>query len=174
MQMVSPTEQSVQQVRNYDIFMDIDFTGLAYSGRVTVDLDTAGDVNLDAVGLKIKSVKRGNAALPFRHNGKTLEIQTGKFKGSLDVEFSGKVSDNFTGLYKASFGEGYILSTHLEAVSARKVFPCLDHPAYKAVFKLTVVTSPDLKVISNMPILSEETRAGRKVVAFDKTPKMST
>jgi tricorn protease interacting factor F2/3 len=174
MQVVTQTEQSVQQVRNYDLFLDIDFTGLAYTGRVTVDLDTAGDVSLDAVGLKIKSVKRGNTSVPFRHNGKTLEVQTGKFSGSLDVEFSGKVSENFTGLYKASFGDGYILSTHLEAVSARKVFPCLDHPAYKAVFKLTVVTGPDLKVISNMPILSEETRAGKKITAFDKTPKMST
>jgi tricorn protease interacting factor F2/3 len=174
MQVVSETEQAVQQVRQYDLFFDIDFTGLAYSGKVVVNLDTAGDVRLDAVGLQIKSVKHGDKSVPFKHDGKFLEIRTGRFSGPLDIEFSGKVSDSLTGLYKASFGDGYILTTHLEAVNARQVFPCLDHPAYKAVFKLVVSTSPNLNVISNMPIESENLRANKKITAFQQTPKMST
>lgn len=174
MQVVSETQETVQHVRRYDIFLDVDFAGLAYAGRVTVELDTMGDTTLDAVGLQIKSVKQGNKSIPFKHEANRLEIKTGKFNGPLDIDFNGKVSENFTGLYKASYGDGYILSTHLEAVQARKVFPCLDHPAYKAIFRLVVRTNPDLKVISNMPIESEDIRANKKTVAFEQSPKMSS
>jgi len=167
-------EKNVQQVREYDLLLDVDFVGLKYSGILTVDLESIGDVSLDAVGQQIKSVKSGGSKLPFEHPGKILEIQTGKFSGPLEIEFNGKISDNFTGFYKASFGEGYILTTHLEAVQARKVFPCFDHPAFKAVFKVRVRTDADLSVISNMPIESETKEGSRKTVAFKKTPKMST
>ena len=174
MQVASLTGQPVQLVRQYDLFFDIDFTGLSFTGKVTVDLDTTGDITLDAVGLQVKSVKHGNRNLQYKQTSNAVEIKTGKFSGPLDIEFNGKVSENFTGFYKASYGDGYILTTHLEAVQARKLFPCLDHPAFKAVFKLVVRTGPDLKVISNMPVESEEVRANKKVVSFKQTPKMST
>ncbi|OLE89676.1 MAG: hypothetical protein AUF79_11635 [Crenarchaeota archaeon 13_1_20CM_2_51_8] len=173
-QATTQPEKNVQQVREYDLLLDVDFAGLKYSGKVTVDLESIGDISLDAVGQQINSAKSGGSKLPFKHVGKVLEIQTGKFSGPLEINFNGKVSDNFTGFYKASFGDGYILTTHLEAVQARKVFPCLDHPAYKAVFKVRVRTDADLSVISNMPIESETKEGERKTVAFKKTPKMST
>src|SRR5437667_10123837 len=174
MQVASVTGQPVQLVRQYDLFFDIDFTGLSFTGKVTVDLDTTGDITLDAVGLQVKNVKHGNRTLPYKQTSNAVEIKTSKFSGPLDIEFNGKVSENFTGFYKASYGDGYILTTHLEAVQARKLFPCLDHPAFKAVFKLVVRTGPDLKVISNMPVESEEVRANKKGVSFKQTPKMST
>ncbi len=167
-------EKNVQEVREYDLFLDVDFAGLKYNGKVTVDLESIGDVSLDAVGQQISSVKSGGNKIPFKHSGKVLEIQSGKFSGPLEIEFDGRVSDNFTGFYKASYGDGYILSTHLEAVQARKVLPCVDHPAYKAVFKVRVRTNSDLSVISNMPIETETTQGEKKTVTFKKTPKMST
>jgi tricorn protease interacting factor F2/3 len=167
-------EKNVQEVREYDLFLDVDYTGLKYSGKVTVDLESIGDVSLNAVGQQINGVTSGSRKVPFKHDGKVLAIQTGKFSGPLEIEFNSKISDNFTGFYKASYGDGYILSTHLEAVQARKVFPCLDHPAYKAAFRVKVRTDANLLVISNMPIESETTEAGKKTVTFQKTPKMST
>src|SRR6059036_2049362 len=175
MQVTTQAGQGVQQVREYNLFLDLDYAGLKYDGRVTIDLDSSQDVILDAVGQQILGVKSGSRNLPFKHHsGKFLEIQTGKFSGPLEIEFKAKVSDNFTGLYKASYGEGYILSTHLEAVQARKVLPCLDHPAHKAVFKVTVRTDAYLSVISNMPIDSEKNEGNKKITSFQKTPKMST
>src|SRR2546425_8225235 len=174
MQVAAQAGKTVQEVKQYDLFMDVDFTGLKYTGKVTMDLTSVGDVSLDAVNLQIMSVRVGTSNIPFKQNGPVVEIQTGRFSGPLEVEYKGKVSDNFTGLYKASFGEGYILSTHLEAVQARKVLPCVDHPAYKAVFKVRVRTNADLSVISNMPIESETTHGEKKTVTFKKTPKMST
>ena len=167
-------EKNVIEVREYDLFLDVDFARLKYSGKVTVNLESIGSVSLDAVGQQISSVESGGNRVPFKHSGKVLEIQTGKFSGPLEIEFSSKVSDNFTGFYKASYGEGYILTTHLEAVQARKVLPCVDHPAYKAVFKVRIRTDANLSVISNMPIESETKQGDKKTVTFKKTPKMST
>ena len=168
------SEKNVQEVREYDLFLDVDFSGLKYSGKVVVDLESLGDVSLDAVGQEISNVKSGGSKVPFKHSGKVLEIQTGKFSGPLEVDFKGKVSDNFTGFYKASYGDGYILTTHLEAVQARKVLPCVDHPAFKAVFKVSVRTDANLSIISNMPVESETKQGEKKTVTFKKTPKMST
>jgi tricorn protease interacting factor F2/3 len=167
-------EKNVQEVREYDLSLDVDYIGLKYSGKLTVDLDCIGDVSLNAVGEQINGVTSGSRKVPFKHDGKVLAIQTGKFSGPLEIEFNAKISDNFTGFYKASYGDGYILSTHLEAVQARKVFPCLDHPAYKAAFRVKVRTDANLSVISNMPIESETTEVGKKTFTFQKTPKMST
>src|SRR5438445_2453141 len=174
MQVAAQAGKTVQEVKQYDLFMDVDFIGLKYTGKRTIDLTTTGDVNLDAVNLQVLSVRSGTRNILFKQNGPVVEIQTGRFSGPLEVEYKGKVSDNFTGLYKASFGEGYVLSTHLEAVQARKVLPCVDHPAYKAHFKVTVRTDADLSVISNMPIDSEKNEGNKKITSFQKTPKMST
>src|SRR6266571_927433 len=174
MQVTTQAGKTVQQVKEYDLFLDIDFTGLKFTGKVSIDLESSGDVSLDAVGLQVLNVKSATRPIPFKQVGHVLEIQTGRFSGTIEVEYKGKVSDNFTGLYKSSYGDGYILSTHLEAVQARKVLPCLDHPAYKATFKVTVRTNADLSVISNMPIESEKKEDAKKTVTFQKTPKMST
>ena len=167
-------EKNVQEVREYDLFLDVDFVGLKYTGKVVVNLEATGNISLDAVGQQINAVRSGTSKIPFKHTGKVLEIQTGKFSGPLEIDFNGKVSDNFTGFYKASYGDGYILSTHLEAVQARKVIPCLDHPAFKAEFKVRVRADASLSVISNMPVESETKEGDKKTVTFKKSPKMST
>ncbi len=174
MQVTAQTAKTVQEVKQYDLFMDVDFAGLKYNGKVTIDLTSTGDINLDAVNLQVMSVRSGTRNIPFKQNGPFVEIQSGKFSGPLEVEYKGKVSDNFTGLYKASHGEGYVLSTHLEAVQGRKVLPCVDHPAFKAHFKVSVRTDADLSVISNMPVDSEKSEGSKKITSFQKTPKMST
>jgi len=43
-------ERNVQEVREYDLSLDVDFAGLKYNGKVTVDLESIGDISLDAVG----------------------------------------------------------------------------------------------------------------------------
>ncbi|PYX53862.1 MAG: hypothetical protein DMG73_19980, partial [Acidobacteria bacterium] len=59
-------EKNVQEVREYDLFLDVDFTGLKYSGKVVVDLESVGDVSLNAVGQEISSVRSGSNKIPFK------------------------------------------------------------------------------------------------------------
>ncbi len=174
MQVTAQAGKTVQQVKEYDLFLDIDFDSLKFSGKVRIEIDSTGDVSLDAVDLEVTSAKANNRNLPFKQHGNIVDIQTGQFSGTLDVEYRGKVSETLTGFYKAPYGDKYILTTHFEAGHARRLLPCIDHPAYKADFKLTVRTRSDLSVISNMPLESEKKEGGKKTVSFYKTPKMST
>ncbi len=174
MQVTAQAGKTVQQVKEYDLFLDIDFDSLKFSGKVRIDIDSTGDVSLDAVDLDVSGVKANSRDIPFKQHGNVVDIQTGRFSGTLEVGYNGKVSETLTGFYKAPYGDKYILTTHFEAGHARRLLPCIDHPAYKAVFKLTVGTRSDLSVISNMPLESEKKEGGKKTVSFYKTPKMST
>jgi tricorn protease interacting factor F2/3 len=174
MQVTAQAGKAVQQVKGYDLYLDIDFDALRFSGKVKIDIDSTGDVSLDAVDIEVTSVKANNRTLPFKQHGNLVDIQTGQFSGTLEVEYRGRVSESLTGFYKAPYGDKYILTTHFEAGHARRLLPCIDHPAYKADFKLAVRTSNDLAVISNMPVESEKKEGSKKTVIFQKTPKMST
>ncbi|HEX4919273.1 MAG TPA: M1 family aminopeptidase, partial [Candidatus Bathyarchaeia archaeon] len=75
---------------------------------------------------------------------------------------------------KAAYEGGYVASTQFEAASARRMLPCIDHPAYKSEFKLTVKADKDLDIISNSPSASTKIEGNKKIVEFQKTPRMST
>ena len=94
----------------------------------------------------------------------------------VEIEYSKQVSDDVIfGLYKSKYGADYILVTDLEPAEARTVFPCVDEPAYKAVFRLQITTEDGLGVIANTPIVRKERAgAGRTTYTFQETPRMST
>src|SRR6266571_8322428 len=162
------------QIESYDIFLDIDFSNLRFDGKVKIKLESETDVKLNAVDLDIKKVTAN--ASPVKHAlvGEDLDVKTGKFSGTLEVDYSGTISEKLVGLYKASYDGGYIASTQFEAASARRMLPCVDHPAQKAEFRLTVKTDKALDVISNTPAASSKIEGSKKIVEFQKTPRMST
>src|SRR5713101_4505609 len=174
MQATAQAGKAVQQVKEYDLYLDIDFDALKFSGKVGIDMSSTGDISLDAVDLEVTSVKANGRSIQFKQHGNVVDIQTGQLSGPLEVDYTGKVSESLTGFYKAPYGDKYVLTTHFEAGHARRLLPCIDHPAYKADFKLTVRTRNDLSVISNMPLESERKEGNKKTVTFQKTPKMST
>src|SRR5437667_2026643 len=174
MQVTTQAGKAVQQVNEYDVFLDVDFDALRFSGKVRIDISSTGNISLDAVDLELASCKTNDRNVSVKQHGNIVDIQTGRFSGTLEVDYTGKVSESLTGFYKAPYGDKYVLTTHFEAAHARRLLPCIDHPAYKADFKLSVRTRSDLAVISNMPLESENTEGSRKTVTFQKTPKMST
>lgn len=52
----------------------------------------------------------------------------------------------------------YLATTQFEATNARSAFPCFDEPAFKAVFRITVVHDVSRKALSNMPLESRDSR----------------
>jgi tricorn protease interacting factor F2/3 len=162
------------KIESYDLFLDVDFRNLRFDGRVKISLDSETDVKLNSVELEILEVVANGIPVKYNLEGEDLAIRTGKFAGELGIKYRGSISDKLVGLYKASYDGGYVASTQFEAASARRVLPCLDHPAYKAVFKLTVRTDSNTSVISNMPLTSVKVDGPRKTVEFPKTPRMST
>jgi len=120
----------------YVIFLD--FEGFRYRGHETIELESQEDVRLDAEGVKVTSVRANGKEVEFSQDEKGLTLRTGRFSGFLEVDFEGEAAERLVGIYRAKQDNDYYISTQFESVHARKMFPCVDDPAYKARFKLTV------------------------------------
>jgi tricorn protease interacting factor F2/3 len=162
------------KVESYDISLDIDFANLRFNGNVKVKLESEADVTLNAVDLEVREVKANGNVVKYSHHGEDLHVGTGKFSGTLEIDYLGKISEKLVGLYKAAYEGGYVASTQFEAASARRMIPCVDHPAQKAEFRLVVKTDRDLDVISNTPVSISKIDGSKRIVEFEKTPRMST
>ena len=162
------------QVTNYALTMDLDFRKLKFTGRVRIQLRSGHDAVLNSVGLDIQSIVLNEKAVGFKQNGDELVIQTGPFEGILEVEYAGTVPDSLVGIYRAPYDHSQIVTTHFEAAQARRMLPCVDRPDAKAEFRIAVKIDKELTAISNMPIESIVPDGEKKLVIFQKTPRMST
>jgi len=169
--------------KSYDIFLDIDTENFRYKGSVKILViaeDVVDKVFLNSSGLKIKEVKVNEERSIFNliPEKEILEISLPKFfnkEFEIKIDFEGEIKDNLVGIYRSKVDENeYIITTQLESIFARRVFPCFDEPKFKAEFKLSLMINKDLDAISNMPIEKEEIIDNKKIVHFQKTPKMSS
>ncbi|TSS72689.1 Aminopeptidase N [Bagarius yarrelli] len=98
--------------------------------------------------------------------------------------FKGELYDDLTGLYMSHYTEvidgeeekRFLVASQLQATEARKVFPCFDEPALKAVFNITIIHRPNTKALSNGKLDNERYVDGDMWIAstFAPTPIMST
>ncbi|XP_061819450.1 aminopeptidase Ey-like [Nerophis lumbriciformis] len=109
------------------------------------------------------------------------ELQAGSTY-ELHTEFAGELADDLRGFYRSEYeegGENKVLATsQMQPTYARKVFPCFDEPAMKAVFQITLIHPPETVALSNgmnhEPV--NVTVDGQPWVrtGFEPTEKMST
>ncbi|ELP88281.1 aminopeptidase 2, putative [Entamoeba invadens IP1] len=95
------------------------------------------------------------------------------------IQYEGRLPDDeLCGFYQSKYTfngkEKVICCTQFCPSSARRVFPCLDEPNYKATFSIILEVPPTDDCFSNMPIKSVELTEQTKKVTFETTPKMST
>ncbi|MBW2430557.1 MAG: M1 family metallopeptidase [Deltaproteobacteria bacterium] len=105
------------------------------------------------------------------------EPMSGKI--DLEINFQGLINDKMAGFYRSKYTyqekTRYIAVTQFEESDARRAFPCMDHPAQKATFDITIDIDQNLVAISNGALEKEEVLDnGKKRVTFEQTPKMST
>ncbi len=97
----------------------------------------------------------------------------------LYIVFQGKLNDQLRGFYRSSYKDHAgitqtMAATQFEATDARRAFPCWDEPDFKAVFATTLVIDPALTAVSNTRLASESREAGKKVLRFADSIRMST
>ena len=99
----------------------------------------------------------------------------------VEVGFHGPLNKNMQGAYLSTYKheerEERIISTQFESHYAREAFPCVDEPAAKATFELSIAV-PDKTdiVLANTPEISSEPLENNSqfVHHFAPTPRMST
>src|SRR6516162_2571189 len=96
----------------------------------------------------------------------------------LRISFTGQINRFGRGLFVVDYptaeGRKRMISSQLEPVDARRIFPSWDEPAFKASIALTVTVPQAFLAVSNMPVAGEEPVGGKKRVAFQPTPRMSS
>ncbi len=167
--------------RSYNLSLVVDRPGRAFTGTLTVS-GTVVDTKamLHAHELAITSVTVNGMASEWslgRDDELTIgNLQPGNY--TIVIVYSGKISDQLHGLYPCTYtynGEPKeLLATQFESHYAREVFPCVDEPAAKATFDITLTTEQGVTVLGNMPIKAQNVETGKLVTHFEQTPRMST
>src|SRR5215469_18365390 len=176
---------------HYAIDLKPDLKALSISGSESVDIKvlTASDrLVLNALNIAIVSAsvdgKVGEDASVFldaKAQTATLTfprpIEVGAHR--LRVVFTSRINPFSQGLFFVDYpsrnGPRRMLATQLEPTDARRIFPCWDEPAFKAIFEPTVTVPANFLAVSNMPVAHADLlENGLKRVSFRATPPMSS
>ena len=164
-------------------------------------LDLAIDKNVKTIGGKVKIFGAVKAETVKFHavelsidevlvDGKKwkFEVEDGlltlssvpRSTSCIEVEYHGSLNENMEGAYLSTYEykgrEERIVATQFESHYAREAFPCIDEPAAKAVFELSI-TVPDENdmVFSNMPeIVTGDSRSFATTGAIDEASPVTT
>ncbi len=170
---------------SYDAQLSVDPEGKRFTGSLTLGLRlarAAGEIVLHAAGLDVgrarlraAGVEREPAEIRAVAASETIVLRfappVGEGPAELELAWTGKMTDGLRGLYPAGGG---IAATQFEAADARRVFPCLDEPGFKAPWRLAVEAPREARVLSNGPPVREEDLGARKRIHFDETPPLPT
>ena len=154
-----------------------------FYGTVIISGDsTSESISLHSKGLTIQSATIDNqpADVSFGEFDELKLSQPNLENGkhTICIIFSGNITDAMHGLYPCYFTHDGIkkqlFATQFESHHAREVFPCVDEPAAKAEYDLTLITRPEITVLGNMPVKFQKENGDSLTTTFEKTPRMSS
>ncbi|MBQ3464365.1 M1 family metallopeptidase [Candidatus Saccharibacteria bacterium] len=163
-----------------DLFIDKHSSRLRGVVKIEGKTKTSGLIKLHSVDQTIDFVKINGENADFVLRDFVLTASAPALSlVTVEVGFSGSLKENMQGAYLSKYifenREERIVSTQFESHYAREAFPCVDEPAAKATFELSI-TIPDADdiVLGNTELLARESKPDGYVWTFAKTPKMST
>jgi cytosol alanyl aminopeptidase len=166
---VEPLSQAVS--------LQVDPRSERYVGTVAVDLiarKPVSAIRFHAEGQDIQSIAIDGAPATYeRGEQAVITVTTGKTlpagRHRLTITFTNEYNRQAVGLYKVvKNGEPY-LYTQFQAIDARKAFPSWDEPTFKPSWDITIQTPSQYDVVSNGPLISEQSAGGWKTLRFGRT-----
>ncbi|MBR3324320.1 M1 family metallopeptidase [Candidatus Saccharibacteria bacterium] len=162
----------------YVLDINIDKYKKTIGGVVKVSGEVASEtVKFHAVRLEVSKVLVDEKPVKFEADGEVLtvfDVELGKHE--IKISYNGKLNENMQGAYLSTYKyKGKIetiVATQFESHYAREAFVCIDEPAAKAVFELSLTVpegSEDL-ILANMDAKS----VVKNTTVFEPTPRMST
>jgi tricorn protease interacting factor F2/3 len=181
---------AVRPIR-YTLRIAPDLVRFCFSGKVEIELEPRRPVHhvvLNILDLAVRSctlkIHDKNLLCSFQVDPKKEELRI-NLPGTVDGEFlliidyQGWINEKMAGFYRSTYKYNdnirFIAVSQFQESDARRAFPCMDHPAKKAVFDVEMIVDDNLVALSNGPVEAEEALAGgKKRVRFKRTPPMST
>ena len=183
---------------HYDLRFHLDSQKLAFTGEVTIHGTKRGRpsqrLTFHQNGLTITEAtihfrdKKNKVEIPVvrvNHHASLHEVRLHTdqqlYPGSytITMKFSAPITKGMTGIYPSYFEhdgtERVMLATQFESHHAREAFPCIDEPAAKATFDLTLVHESSLVPLGNTPIRQQQSLDDTTTeTTFETSPKMSS
>ena len=176
---------------NYKINLEPDLVNFTFSGTAEISFEApqpTAEIVLNLLEIDIRHCRflskddPVDCAFDVDATKEELRITLpGPVSGTirLKIDYQGLINDKMAGFYRSKYSyqdkTSYMAVTQFEESDARRAFPCMDHPAHKATFDISIDIDPDLVAISNGAVKAKEALDNGKMrVAFEQTPKMST
>ncbi len=176
---------------SYKIHLEPDLVNFTFAGTAAILLEAPNPVEeivLDLLEIEIErcqvlqSKNAVDCAFKFDPDKEELGIVLPEpLSGSINltIDYRGIINDKMAGFYRSRYTyqdqTGYMAVTQFEESDARRAFPCMDHPARKATFDISMDIDPHLVGISNGAVRDKRMLdSGKMRITFEQTPKMST
>eukprot|EP00835_Amoeboradix_gromovi_P005657 NODE_555_length_6746_cov_0.227170.p1 type:complete len:880 gc:universal NODE_555_length_6746_cov_0.227170:3884-6523(+) len=180
---------------HYDLVIYPDIVKHVFYGKVTLTLKSNGPIHLNAKELTILSIHvNNNSCTHTVDQERESIIIDGDFvdTNTVVIEYTGIHNDKMAGFYRSRVEcDNYatnMVVTQFEPTDCRKCMPCIDEPAKKATFQVTMICEESLTALCNTSVLSSTpitidpyiksiihiSDKAYKSVKFRVTPKMST
>ncbi len=167
---------------HYDLSLTLEREARKFHGTVSISGYQKSDVELPlhAKDLEIISATIDGKSVEFTHSDhdELRLVHTTPGAHIIVLQFNGNITDAMHGLYPCYFEvdgqKKELLATQFESHHAREVFPCVDEPAAKATFDLTLTTEEGIEVLGNMPVEWQRTEPEGLVTKFETSPRMSS
>lgn len=177
-------QQRKSQVKKvkYDLFFKLEKGSETFQGLTIIELEMARldlPLSIDLFKQKIKSISvNGEELKKYSKRLGSLDIPQARLKPLTKIEINyqsefSKESSGFKRVVDPADGAEY-LYTDFEPYYAHWLFPSLDQPDLKAIFKVTVSAPVEWKVIQNELPESEKVSGKIKTTIFRETKPLST
>ena len=162
----------------YVLALEIDKHKKTIGGVVTITgVAKAEKIKFHAVDLSVDEVLVNGEKADFEVADGVLTLsKVPKSDLGVEVRYHGSLNENMEGAYLSTYEHKgvteVIVATQFESHYAREAFPCIDEPAAKAVFELsiTVPEKSDDLILANTPVKN----VVKNTTIFEPTPRMST
>jgi hypothetical protein len=157
-------------VQHYDITLTVNPKQVKdrFESAVVIQLtakEALETIELDSEDILVQRAFWNGTPVPHKTKSALLElrlpasIEKGQ-RGELRIHYVGKVNTEQAGLFKVTDPDaperGTLLFTQLEAISARRFFPCNDEPADKATMEVGAIVPQGIDVISSGVVVSNK------------------
>ncbi len=174
---------------SYDLSFAPNLTAATFSGEEIIHvklLRPSQAITLNAAELAFQEAtinaagdsQQANVTFDESKDQATLTVRDSIPAGAADIHirFTGILNDQMRGFYLSKTARRAYAVTQFESTDARRAFPSFDEPAYKAVFRITLVIDKGDTAISNGHVISDTPGpgAGRHTIKFSPSPKMSS
>ena len=174
---------------SYDLKFEPDLASATFAGDETIHVHLqkgATAIVLNSAEIEFKEVWMGSAdfkqaaavSKDEKNETATLTVPSMVPAGPADIHirYTGILNDKLRGFYLSQTARRRYAVTQFEATDARRAFPSFDEPAYKAIFRITLVIDKGDTAISNGKIVSDTPGPGngKHTLQFSDSPKMSS